>query len=80
MKFKELDGSVGVEDLFEAKAEMIWQEKKSPREVGSRKAVIRRDEVSISKVERGKEEGPLTTEGSEERSCEPNGEEKKKML
>ena len=40
LKFEELDGPVGVEDLFEAKAEMIRQEKVS-REVGSRKAAKR---------------------------------------
>ena len=53
LRFEELNEPAGVEDLFEAKAEMIRQKKKAPREAGSRKAVIRRDEVFISKVERG---------------------------
>ena len=63
LKFEESDGPVGVEDLFEAKAEMIRQKKKAPREAGSRKAVIRRDEVFISKVRRGKAEGSLLLKG-----------------
>ena len=54
--------------------------KKSPREVGSRKAVIRRDEVSISKVGRGETEGSLITERLKERSCELNREEENKTL
>ena len=40
LKFEKSDGPFGVEDLFEAKAEMIRQEEKAPREVGSRKATI----------------------------------------
>ena len=40
VKFEESDGPVGVEDLFEAKVEMIRQEEKAPREAGSRKATI----------------------------------------
>ena len=76
LKFEELDGPVGVEDLFEAKAEMIRQEEKAPREAGSRKAAIRRDEVSISKVGRGETEGSSTTESSKERLCELNREKK----
>ena len=59
LKFEESDGLVGVEDLFEAKAEMIRQEEKALREAGSRKMAIRRDEVSISKVERGEVEGSI---------------------
>ena len=35
LKFAESNGPVRVEDLFEAKAEMISQEEKAPREAGS---------------------------------------------
>ena len=80
LKFEESNEPAGVEDLFGAKIETTKQEEKTPREIGSRKMAIRRDEVSISKVERGEAEGSSTIEGSKERSCEPNGEEKKKML
>ena len=80
LKFEESDRPVGVEHLFEAKAKMIRQEEKAPREAEYRKATIRRDEVSISKVERGKAEGSSTTERSKERLCELNREEEKKML
>ena len=80
LKFKESDEPVGAEYLFEVKAEMIRQEEKAPREAGSRIAAIQRDEVSISKVERGKAEGSSTTERSKERLCELNQEEKNKAL
>ena len=74
LKFEESDGPVEVEDLFETKAKMIRQEEKAPREVGSRKAAIQRDEVSVSKVERGEAEGSSTTERSKERLCKLNRE------
>ena len=80
LKFEESNGPVGVEDLFEAKAEMIRQEEKTPREVGSKKTAIPRDEVSIAKEKRGEASGSLTTEGSKERLCKPNKEEEKKMF
>ena len=80
LKFKESNEPIGVEDLYGAKAETTRQEEKASREIGSWKAIIRRDEVSISKVERGKVEGSSTTERSKERLCELNREEEKKML
>ena len=80
LKFEESSWLVGVEDLYEAKAEMTRQEEKSPREAGSRKATIQRDEVSISKVGRGKTEGSSTTERSKEQLCELNREEENKTL
>ena len=55
---------------------MIRQEEKAPREAGSRKGAIQRDEVSISKVGRGEAEGSSTTERSKERLCELNREKK----
>ena len=80
LKFEELDEPVGVEDLFEAKAEMIRQEEKPPREAGFQKAAMRRDEVSIFKVGKGEAEGSSTTERSKERLCELNREEENKAL
>ena len=80
LKFEELDGPIGVEDLFEAKAEMIKQEEKALREAGSQKAAIQKDEVSISKVGRGEAEGLSTTERSKERLCELNREEENNKL
>ena len=59
---------------------MIRQEEKAPRETGSRKAVIRKDEVSISKVKRGGAEGSSTTERSKERLYVLNQEEENKTL
>ena len=41
LKFEESDGPVGVEDLFEAKAEMIRQEEKAPKEIRSGKVEYR---------------------------------------
>ena len=75
----ESDGPIGTEDLFEATAEMIRQEEKALKEAGSWKATIQRDEVSISKVGRGKAEGSSTTERSKERLYELNREEENKM-
>ena len=66
--------------MFEAKAEMIRQEEKTPREARSQKVAIQRDEVSISKIRRGKVEGSSTTERSKERLCELNREEENKVL
>ena len=54
---------------------MIRQEEKASREVGSGKAVILRDEVSIARDKRGEASGSLTIEGSKERLCKPNKEE-----
>ena len=39
-----------------------------------------KEKVPIAKVRRNETGSSSTTEGSKERSCEPNGEEKKKML
>ena len=80
MKFEESNELVGVEDLFGAKAETTRQEEKTSKEIGSWKAAIWRDEVSISKVERGEIEGSSTTERSKERLCELNREEENKKL
>ena len=66
LKFEESNEQARVEDLFGVKAEMIRQEEKILREIGSRKVAIRREEVSISKVRRGEAEGSSTTKRSKE--------------
>ena len=63
LEFEELDEPIGVEDLFEARAEMIRQKEKASKEVGFGKAIISRDEISITKDKRGEVSGLLTTEG-----------------
>ena len=80
MKFEESNESVGVEDLSRAKAEMIRQEEKAPRETNSGKAAILTDEVPIAKVERNEANCSSTIEGSKERLGKSNGEKEKKTL
>ena len=71
-------GKLKFEEL--AKAEMIRQEKKAPREVKSGKTTIPRDDVSIAKDKKGEMSGSLTTKGSKEQLCKPNKEKEKKMF
>ena len=78
MKFEESDGPVRVKDLFEAKAEMIRQEEKAPKVVGSGKAAIPTDEVPIAKVERNEANCSSTTKGSKERLGKSNGRKRRK--
>ena len=60
--------------------EIARQKHGAPREASLEKAAIPRDRVPITKVEKDEASGSLTTEGSEERLCEPNEEEENKML
>ena len=80
LKLEESNESTGVEDLFEAKTEMIRQEEKAPREVGFGKSTILRDEVSVAKDKRDEASGSLTTEGPKERLRKLNKKEEKKTL
>ena len=80
LKFEESNGSIGVEDLSTAKAEMIRQEGKALREANSGKVAILTDEVPITKVERNEAKCSSTTEGLKERLGKSNGEEEKKTL
>ena len=80
MKFEESNKPVGVEDLSRAKAEMIRQEGKAPREANSGKVAILTEEVSIVKVERNEAKCSSITERSKERVGKSNGEEVKKTL
>ena len=80
LKFEESNGLVRIEDLFGGKVEMIRQEEKTLKEIGSEKMAIQKDEVPIAKVQRSEAGSSSTTEGSKERSREPNKKEEKKML
>ena len=80
MKFEESDRPIGVEDLFEAKTEMIRQEEKTPKEIGSWKAEVPKEKVPIAKVQKSETGSSSTIEESKERSCETNEEEEKKAF
>ena len=80
LKFEKLDGPIEFEDPFMAKVEMPRQWKRAPREASPEKVAITKGKVPISKVRRSEIGSSLTTEGSKERSREPNWEEKKKVL
>ena len=80
LTFEDLDGSVEVKDPSRAKVKIARQEHGVPKEASPGKAAIPRDGVPIAKVEKDEASGSLTTEGSEERLCEPNEEEENKML
>ena len=59
---------------------MTRQEKETPNEANFGKAAMLKEKVTIAKVRKSEAGSPSTTEGSKERSCEPNGEEEKKMF
>ena len=75
MKFEELDGPVGVENPSRTKMKMRRQEKEASKEASFGKASIPKGKVPFAKVRRSKGSSSLTTEGSTERSREPNEEE-----
>ena len=72
------DGKLKFEDLDRPKVEMMRQEKKTPKEANFGKAAMPKEKVPIAKVRRSEASSSSTTKGSKERSCEPNGEEKKR--
>ena len=59
---------------------MTRQEKKIAKEANFGKAVMPKKKVPIAKVRKNEAGSSSTTEGSKERSCEPNGDEEKKVL
>ena len=75
MEFEDLDRSVEVEDSSRTKMEMTKQEKETPKEANFEKATILKEKVPIARAG-----SSSTTEGSKERSCEPNTEEEKRVL
>ena len=80
LKFEKSDGPAEVEYPFREKAKMTRQEKEAPREVVSKKVAIPKEKVPITKTGRSGAGCSLAIEGSKKKSCEPNGEEEKKML
>ena len=75
-----MNGPVGVEDPSKAKTKMRRQEKKAPKEASFGKATMPRDKVPVAKIRKSEAGCSMTVEGSKERLCEMNEEEKKKML
>ena len=75
LTFEDLDRSAEVEDLSRTKVEMTKQKKKTPNEVNFEKATMPKEKVPIAKAG-----SSSTTEGSKERSCEPNTEEEKRVF
>ena len=80
LKYEKLDGLAKVEDPSRANVEMLRQEKAAPRGARLGKATIPKEKVPIAKVRKNEVSSSSTTEGSKERSCEPNREEEKKAL
>ena len=75
LKFEDLDRPVEVKDSSRTKVEMTRQEKETPNEANFGKATMPKEKVPIAKASFSS-----ITKGSKERSCEPNGEEKKMVL
>ena len=70
-----MDRPVEVEDLFRTRVEMPKQEKETPKKANFGKATMPKEKVPIIKAG-----SSSTTEGLKELSCEPNGDEEKKVL
>ena len=70
-----MDGPAEVKDLSRTKMEMPKQEEETPKKANFGKTTMPKEKVPIAKTG-----SSSTTEGSKERSCEPNGEEEKMVL
>ena len=75
LTFEDLDGPAEVKDPSWTKVEISKQKKKILKEANFVKTTMPKKKVPITKVG-----SSSTTEGSKERSCEPNGEEEKMVL
>ena len=75
LKFEDLDRSIEVEDPSRVKVEMARQKHGTPREADLEKAAMPKKKVPIVEVRRSEAGSLSTTEGSKERSCEPNRKE-----
>ena len=75
LKVEDLGRPVEVEDSSRIKAEMPKLEEKTPKEANFGKTTMPKEKVPITKAV-----SSSTTEGSKERSCEPNVEEEKIVL
>ena len=80
LKFEDLDRLAEVKDPFRTNVELTRQEKETPKEANFGKTAMPKEEVPIAKVRKSEASSSSTTEGSKERSCEPNGKEEKNML
>ena len=72
-----MDRPAEVKSSFRAKVEMPRQEKEAPKRARLGKAAIPKEKVPTAKVQKNEAGYSPTTEGSKERSCEPNGEQEK---
>ena len=75
-----MDKPAEVEDSLRTNVKIMRQEKETPKKANFRKAAMPKEKVPIAKVQKSEAGSSSTTKGSNERSCEPNGEEEKKML
>ena len=75
LKVEDLGRPVEVEDSLRTKAEMPKLEEETPKEVNFEKTTMPKEKAPIAKTG-----SSLTTEGSKERSCEPNPKEEEKKL
>ena len=80
LNFEDLDRPVEVKGPSRTNVEMTRQEKETLKEANFGKAAMPKEKVPIAKVRRNEAGSSSTLEGSKERSCEPNGEEEKKVL
>ena len=75
LKFGDLDKPSEIEDSSRTKVEMPKQEKETPKKKNFRKTTMPKEKVPTAKAG-----SSSTTEGSKERSCEPNTEEEKRVF
>ena len=69
------DRPIEVKGSSRTNVEMTKQEEETPKEENFGKATMPKEKVPIAKAS-----SSSTTEGSKERSCEPNMEEEKRVL
>ena len=75
-----MDRLAEVKDSSRAKAEMMRQEKETPKETNFEKDAMPKEKVPIAKVRKSEAGSSSTAERSKEWSNEPNGEEEEKVL
>ena len=75
LTFEDLDRSAEVKDPSRTKVGIPKQKEETPKEANFGKTIMPKEKVPIAKASFSS-----TTEGSKERSCEPNGEEEKMVL
>ena len=75
LNFEDLDRPAEVKSLSRINVEMPKQDEETPKEANFEKTIMPKEKAPIAKVG-----SSSTTEGSKERSCEPNGEEEKMVL